>query len=218
MDVTVEQWLDLMYGDHTKVNINVKEGVVSILLGQSYKKQFDEYMEIKKQWVTRGINTHMEYDPSDVEFVEWLASKFYNHKTMDWYTKNALWIYWPRGNDEVELTDEEFFDPDNENLIDKDEVSKIIRIETDIFDIEMPICKAFDKFNYLLKTLAKMKVIKEGSEKLGLLKINKDSFACSSPLGTIFNELNRWSEADDDLFTYEVEIPELPSISCDKKE
>nr|GFB34657.1 importin-beta domain, armadillo-type fold protein [Tanacetum cinerariifolium] len=162
MDVTVEQWLDLMYGDHAKVNINVKEGVVSKLLGQNYEKKFDEYMEIKKQWVTRGINTHMEYDPSDVEFVEW--------------------------------------------------------IETDIFDIETPICKAFEKFNYLLKTLAKMKVIKEGSEKLGLLKINKDSFACSSPLGTIFNELNRWSETNDDLFTYEVEIPELPSISCDKKE
>ncbi|GKA52437.1 VIER F-box protein 2 [Tanacetum coccineum] len=93
----------------------------------------------------------MEYDPSDVEIAEWLASKFYNHKTMDQYTKNALWIYWTRGDDEIELTDEEFFDPDNENLIDKDEVAEIFRIETDIFDFETPICKAFDEFNYLLK-------------------------------------------------------------------
>ncbi|GJX13524.1 hypothetical protein Tco_0205282, partial [Tanacetum coccineum] len=107
MDVTVEKWLDLIYGDHKKVAVKFKEGVISKWLVQGYKKQFDEYMEIKKQWVTRGIKADMEYDPSDVEFVEWLASKFYNHMTMDRYTKNALWIYWTRGEDEVELTDEE---------------------------------------------------------------------------------------------------------------
>ncbi|GJY56382.1 hypothetical protein Tco_0455497 [Tanacetum coccineum] len=141
MDVTVEQWLDLMYCDHMKVDIKVKEGVVSKWLVRSYNKQFDEHMEIKKQRVTHEIDFDMEYDPSDVEFAEWLASKFYNHKTMDRYTKNALWIYWTRGDDEVELTDEEFSDPDDENLIDNNEVAKIFRIETDIFDFETPICK-----------------------------------------------------------------------------
>ncbi|GKF52473.1 hypothetical protein Tco_0159383, partial [Tanacetum coccineum] len=40
------------------------------------------------------------------------------------------------GDGEVELTDEEFSNPDNENLIDKDEVAEIFRIETDIFDFE----------------------------------------------------------------------------------
>ncbi|GKB78650.1 SGNH hydrolase-type esterase domain-containing protein, partial [Tanacetum coccineum] len=54
-------------------------------------------------------------------------------------------------DDEVELTNEEFSDPDNENLIDKDEVAEIFRIETDIFDFDTLICKAFYKFNYLLK-------------------------------------------------------------------
>ncbi|GKD28218.1 hypothetical protein Tco_1238996, partial [Tanacetum coccineum] len=63
-----------------------------------------------------------------------------------------------------------------------------------------------------------IKVIKKGSEKLGLLKINDDSFACNSPLGTIFNEFNRLSGMDDDLFTYKIEIPGLSSIPCDKKE
>ncbi|GJW18138.1 hypothetical protein Tco_0025574 [Tanacetum coccineum] len=63
----LRQWLDLIYGDHTKVDIKVKEGV---------------------------------------------------------------------GDGEVELTDEEFSNPDNENLIDKDEVAEIFRIETDIFDFE----------------------------------------------------------------------------------
>nr|GEZ48899.1 hypothetical protein [Tanacetum cinerariifolium] len=99
MDVTIEQWLDLIYGNHKKV-------------------------DVKKQWVTHEIDADMEYDPSDVEFAEWLASKFYNHKTMDRYMKNGLWIYWTRGDDEVKLTDEEFSDTNDENLIDKDEVAE----------------------------------------------------------------------------------------------
>ncbi|GKA84103.1 hypothetical protein Tco_0805698 [Tanacetum coccineum] len=152
MDVTVEQWLDLIYGNHKKVDVKVKEEVISKWLVRSYKKQFDEYMEIKKQWVTHGIDADMKYDPSDVEFVEWLASKFYNHMTMDRYTNNALWIYWTRGEDEVELTNKEFSDPDDENLINKDEVAEIFRIETDIFNFETPICKAFNESNYLFKT------------------------------------------------------------------
>ncbi|GJZ14535.1 hypothetical protein Tco_0550212, partial [Tanacetum coccineum] len=46
------------------------------------------------------------YDPSDVAFTECLGS---NH-----YTKKALWIYWIRGDDEVELIDEEFSDSEDE--------------------------------------------------------------------------------------------------------
>ncbi|GKA57624.1 hypothetical protein Tco_0756812 [Tanacetum coccineum] len=63
-----------------------------------------------------------------------------------------------------------------------------------------------------------MKVIMEGSEKLVLLKINDDSFACNTPLGTIFDEFNRLSGIYDDLFTYEVEIPRLSSVPSNKKE
>ncbi|GKA33496.1 hypothetical protein Tco_0719925 [Tanacetum coccineum] len=64
---------------------------------------------------------------------------------------NDLWIYWTRGDDEVEHTNEEFSDPNDENLINNDEVAEIFRIETDIFDFEIPICKAFNEFNYLFK-------------------------------------------------------------------
>ncbi|GKC94668.1 hypothetical protein Tco_1160110 [Tanacetum coccineum] len=84
------------------------------------------------------------YDPSDVAFTEWLGSKKFNYKTMDHYTKKALWIYWIRGDDEVELTDEEF--SDNE-----DEVAEVFRIDTNIFDFETPMCKTFNEFNYLLQ-------------------------------------------------------------------
>ncbi|GJX72959.1 hypothetical protein Tco_0311554 [Tanacetum coccineum] len=39
-------------------------------LVQSYKRQFDGCMDIKKQWVTRGIDADKEYDPSDVKFAK----------------------------------------------------------------------------------------------------------------------------------------------------
>ncbi|GJW68846.1 hypothetical protein Tco_0123270 [Tanacetum coccineum] len=65
----------------------------------------------------------MGYDPSDVAFIEWSGSKFFNYKTMDHYTMKALWIYWIRGDDEVELTDEE-------SSNDMDEVAEVFRIDT----------------------------------------------------------------------------------------
>nr|GEV66245.1 hypothetical protein [Tanacetum cinerariifolium] len=65
---------------------------------------------------------------------------------MDHYTKNALWIYYTRGDDEIELTDEESSDSDDE-----DKVAKIFRIDTNAFDFETPMCKAFKEFNYLLQ-------------------------------------------------------------------
>ncbi|GJU71812.1 putative reverse transcriptase domain-containing protein [Tanacetum coccineum] len=86
----------------------------------------------------------MGFDPSDIAFTKWLGSKFFNYKTMDHYTMKALWIYWIRGDDEVELIDEEF--SDNE-----DEISEVFRIDTNIFDYETPICSVFNEFNYLLK-------------------------------------------------------------------
>ncbi|GJR52365.1 hypothetical protein Tco_1402886 [Tanacetum coccineum] len=49
-----------------------------------------------------------------------------------------------RGNDEVELTNEESSD-------NKDDVAEVFRIDTNIFDYETPLCLAFNEFNYLLK-------------------------------------------------------------------
>ncbi|GJU39767.1 hypothetical protein Tco_1192724 [Tanacetum coccineum] len=43
-----------------------------------------------KQQMTHESGKDLEYDPSDVEFTECLASKSYNNKTMAHYTKNAL--------------------------------------------------------------------------------------------------------------------------------
>ncbi|GKD69416.1 hypothetical protein Tco_1323506, partial [Tanacetum coccineum] len=49
---------------------------------------------------------------------------------LDWYTKNALWLYWKRGYDEVVLSDEQLLDLEDENLIDVNEIVEIFRIET----------------------------------------------------------------------------------------
>ncbi|GJR22262.1 hypothetical protein Tco_0970789 [Tanacetum coccineum] len=87
---------------------------------------------------------NMGYDPSNVAFTEWLELKFFDYKTMDHYTMKALWVYWIRGDDEVELTDEESSD-------NKDEVAEVFRIDTNLFNFETPMCKAFKEFNYLLK-------------------------------------------------------------------
>ncbi|GJY47243.1 hypothetical protein Tco_0436306 [Tanacetum coccineum] len=90
------------------------------------------------------VDDDMGYDPSDVAFTEWLGSKIFNYKTMDHYTMKALWIYWIRGDYEVELRDEECSD-------DMDEVAEVFRIDTNLFNFETPICKAFEEFNYLLQ-------------------------------------------------------------------
>ncbi|GJV22172.1 hypothetical protein Tco_1371192 [Tanacetum coccineum] len=97
-----------------------------------------------EQRVSHVDDDDMAYDLFDVAFTEWLGSKNINYKTMDHYTKKALWIFCIRGDDEVELTDEEF--SDNE-----DEVAEVFRIDTNIFDFETPTWKAFKEFNYLLQ-------------------------------------------------------------------
>ncbi|GJR08712.1 hypothetical protein Tco_0791364 [Tanacetum coccineum] len=56
-------------------------------------------------------------DPTNPRFEGWLATKFINYKTMDVFTKGALWDYWKMGGDEIEI----------------------------------PLCLAFNEFNYLLK-------------------------------------------------------------------
>nr|GEV62670.1 RNA-directed DNA polymerase, eukaryota [Tanacetum cinerariifolium] len=68
-------------------------------------------------------NDDMGYDSSNVAFIEWLGSKNFNYKTMDHYTLKSLWIYWIRGDDEVELTDEESAD-------DMDEVAETYLLKT----------------------------------------------------------------------------------------
>ncbi|GJR46013.1 hypothetical protein Tco_1314116 [Tanacetum coccineum] len=63
----------------------------------------------------------------------------------------------------VELTDEESSD-------DMDEVAEVFRIDTNLFDFETPMCKAFKEFNYLLQIDPNLLTI--GT--LGHLEANED--------------------------------------------
>ncbi|GKD86042.1 hypothetical protein Tco_1357196 [Tanacetum coccineum] len=68
---------------------------------------------------------------------------------MDQYTKNALWCYWRRGDDEEVITDNELSNPRDDNSIEENEIAQIFRIDTDIFYFETPLCEASMEFNYL---------------------------------------------------------------------
>ncbi|GJZ94462.1 hypothetical protein Tco_0666665 [Tanacetum coccineum] len=106
IDVIVEQWLDL----------------------KSYKRQFEEYLEIKRQRETYTREVDMEYNPSNLM----------------------------RGDDEVILSDKEVLDLKDKNNNDKHKIAKIFRIETNLFDYETPLYTEFKELNYLLKVDAEL--------------------------------------------------------------
>nr|GEV62322.1 SGNH hydrolase-type esterase domain-containing protein [Tanacetum cinerariifolium] len=150
-NVDLDVYENLKYRDHETMGKKVKDNVIATWLIWSYKRKFEDYMEIKKHKEVFGLDTDMEYDPSNVNIAEWLASKFCNHKTMDWYMKNALWIYRTRGDDEVVLTEVELSELEEE-LDDRTKIAEIFRIKTDLFHFETPLCKAFMEGNKQLHT------------------------------------------------------------------
>ncbi|GKC16034.1 hypothetical protein Tco_1012816 [Tanacetum coccineum] len=143
IDITMEPWLDLKFRDHNKVDKEVMEEVVSTWLVRIYRKQFEEYMEIKRRLEVYGLYTDVECDPSNVDFAECLASKFSNHMMMDWYTKNALWIYWTRGDDEEVLTDDELSDLEEEKF---KEFNHLLQIDVDMLTGDLPGFKTYDDY------------------------------------------------------------------------
>ncbi|PWA96422.1 SGNH hydrolase-type esterase domain-containing protein [Artemisia annua] len=99
MDISLEEWLELKYGDPEFAPMDEVKRIVTSWLTRSFKEQFNEFMEIRRKMIG-NTSFDVNYDPNDVDFSDWLASKFNNHKTMDRATKNVLWIYWVRGEDE----------------------------------------------------------------------------------------------------------------------
>ncbi|GKA72915.1 hypothetical protein Tco_0779131 [Tanacetum coccineum] len=148
--------------DHDKLRVVV----FPISLAGGARRWFDRTKESITCWVDltakffgkyyppsriKGNNTPViKWDPANPRFEGWLATKFVNYKTMDIFTKGALWDYWKMGGDEIEVSDDESSDLE-EYWSDKEETAKIFKIETDVFDYETPLCLAFNEFNYLLK-------------------------------------------------------------------
>ncbi|GKF00646.1 hypothetical protein Tco_0027569 [Tanacetum coccineum] len=67
IDITLEQWLDLKFRNHKKVDKEIKKGEVTTWLIQNYKKQFEEYIEIKRRLEVDEVNIDVEFDPTNVE-------------------------------------------------------------------------------------------------------------------------------------------------------
>ncbi|GJY60201.1 hypothetical protein Tco_0460858 [Tanacetum coccineum] len=94
-----------------------------------------------------------------------------------------------------------------------EEVSNFVKeIEDVVKKVERLSCKDVAKETARFNNA---KVIKEEFEKLESLKISDDPFTCNTSLESFHKEFSQMSRMDDDLFTYEVEIPGLASISCD---
>ncbi|GJT44765.1 hypothetical protein Tco_0953480 [Tanacetum coccineum] len=119
------------------------------------------------------VGTKAKWDSTNAVFEKWLASKFTNHMMMDPFTKNALWDYWKKGDDQEVLTDEAFSDLEETYDDGEQEIAKIFRIETNLFDFETPLCKAFIEFNYFSKLiLICLLVISPDSRRMTNLKMN----------------------------------------------
>ncbi|GJS94195.1 hypothetical protein Tco_0801163 [Tanacetum coccineum] len=99
----------------------------------------------------RWFDRTKESITSNPRFGGWLATKFVNYKTIDIFTKGALWDYWKIGGDEIKVSDDESSDLEEYWSDKEEEIAEIFKIETDVFNYETPLCFAFSEFNYLLK-------------------------------------------------------------------
>nr|GEU97528.1 hypothetical protein [Tanacetum cinerariifolium] len=109
IDMTLEQWLDLKFGDHKKVDKEIVEGVVVTWLIQSYRKKFEEYIEIKRRLEVNGINT-------DVECEEYLWEKKEDEESRE----DAWSNYLPNDDNGAIQANQERFD-DHELMEDDDD-------------------------------------------------------------------------------------------------
>ncbi|GJY67408.1 hypothetical protein Tco_0469646 [Tanacetum coccineum] len=90
-----------------------------------------------------GDNTPViKWEPANPKFEDWLATKFVNYKTMNIFTKGALWDYWKMGGDEIEVSDDESSDLKG-YWSNKEETTKNFKVETDVFNYVTPLCLAF---------------------------------------------------------------------------
>ncbi|GKB98674.1 hypothetical protein Tco_0984811 [Tanacetum coccineum] len=155
--------IDLLNVNHDKLRVVV----FPISLVGGARRWFDMIKESIDSWVdltakffvkyylpsrTSKTNAQMiRWDPTNPKFENWLASKFVNYKTVDIFTKGALWDYWKMGSDEIEPTGDESSDFEETDHDNEQEIGEIFRIEMNLFNYETPLCKEFNEFNYLLK-------------------------------------------------------------------
>ncbi|GJV90389.1 putative reverse transcriptase domain-containing protein [Tanacetum coccineum] len=129
---------------------NQNPNVVTVVIEQRVKDtQKACILELKRRNYEDTILTTYTLYPS--RKIWHISSTFRNYKTVDGCTKNDLWDYWTREDDEEVITDDELSNLRDGTLIEEYDIAQIFRIDTDIFHFEMPLCEAFKEFNCLLK-------------------------------------------------------------------
>ncbi|GJW20496.1 hypothetical protein Tco_0031118 [Tanacetum coccineum] len=101
------------------------------------KGEFEKLESVKISDVSLTCNTSLEIFNEEFNRMSRMEDYLFTYEVE---------IAEARGDDEVELTDEESSYSDDEN-----EVAKIFRINANVFDFETPLCRAFKEFNYLLQ-------------------------------------------------------------------
>ncbi|GJQ91337.1 hypothetical protein Tco_0002476 [Tanacetum coccineum] len=129
------------------------------------KEEFEKIMDVKVEDVSLTCDTQLEIFNMEVNRLSRMDDDLFTYEVevanilcnskknndskdddddMGYDLSDAAFIKWLRGDDEVELTDDESSDND-------DEIAEVFRIDTNIFDYETPLYSAFNEFNYLLK-------------------------------------------------------------------
>ncbi|GJZ90244.1 hypothetical protein Tco_0662171 [Tanacetum coccineum] len=70
------------------------------------EKFFHKYYPLSHTCKNTLISDDVDGGPDYLDFINWLNSKFRNHRRMDGKTKNALWEFWIKGGDDDVLMDE----------------------------------------------------------------------------------------------------------------
>ncbi|GKA80722.1 hypothetical protein Tco_0787414 [Tanacetum coccineum] len=74
--------------------------------GGLMEKFFHKYYPLSHTCKNTLISDYMDDSPNYLVFINWLNSKFGNHRRMGGKTKNALWEFWIKGGDYEVLMDD----------------------------------------------------------------------------------------------------------------
>ncbi|GKB30349.1 hypothetical protein Tco_0869750 [Tanacetum coccineum] len=114
--------------------------VFPILLAGGARRWFDKTKESITCWVDLTAKFFRKYyPPSRIEGN--------NTPVIKWDPANPRF----KGGDAIEISDDESSDLEEYWSDKEEETAKIFKIETNVFDYEIPLCLAFNEFNYLLK-------------------------------------------------------------------
>ncbi|GJT15706.1 hypothetical protein Tco_0874412 [Tanacetum coccineum] len=114
------------------------------------KGEFKKIKDVKVEDVSLTCDTSLEVFNNEVNRLSRMDDDLFTYEVelANIPCDSKMDVIWNMirliGDDEVELTDEESSD-------DKDEVAEVFRIDTNLFNFETPMCKAFKEFNYLLQ-------------------------------------------------------------------